>query len=53
MVPWIHVTSVAETLQRVVANGCEVNETPHPEDDTLLASFHDPGGNLIGVWEAI
>jgi len=26
---------------------------PTPEGDTLLASFRDPAGNLIGVWQFI
>ena len=51
--PWIYVTSVDETLQRIRHQGREVVLRPTPEGDTLLASFRDPAGNLIGVWQFI
>ena len=53
VMPWIYVTSVAETLERICAEGREVVMQPTPEGDTLLASFRDPAGNLTGVWQFI
>src|SRR6187399_898971 len=47
VMPWIYVTSVEETLQRIREQGREVVQEPVPEGDTLLASFRDPAGNLI------
>src|SRR6185295_10682105 len=46
VMPWIYVTSVQETLQRVLEHGCEVVTDPAPEGDTLLCRFRDPAGNV-------
>jgi predicted enzyme related to lactoylglutathione lyase len=51
VVPWIFVTSVEETMQRVRDHGCEVVSVPMLEGDTLLCRFRDPAGNIIGFWQ--
>jgi predicted enzyme related to lactoylglutathione lyase len=51
--PWIYVTSVTEALERIGRQGGRVGQLPSPEGDTLLATFRDPAGNLIGVWQFI
>lgn len=53
VMPWIYVESLAQTLERIRERGREVATQPTPEGDTLLASFRDPAGNLIGVWQFI
>jgi predicted enzyme related to lactoylglutathione lyase len=53
VMPWIYVESVTATLELIGQKGGEVGMLPSPEGDTLLATFHDPAGNLIGVWQAI
>jgi len=53
VMPWIYVTSVQETLQRVVDHGCEIVSHPSPEGDTLLCRFSDPAGNVCGFWQFI
>jgi hypothetical protein len=49
--PYIFVERVDETLDRVVANGGEVVTEPSPEGDLLVATFRDPPGNVLGVWQ--
>ncbi len=49
--PYIFVDSVDETLERVTARGGEVVTAPYPEGDLRVATFHDPAGNEIGVWQ--
>jgi predicted enzyme related to lactoylglutathione lyase len=49
--PYIFVESVDETLAKVAAQGGEVVTAPYPEGDLRVATFHDPAGNEIGVWE--
>jgi hypothetical protein len=49
--PYIFVESVDETLDKVASQGGEVATTPYPEGDLRVATFHDPAGNEIGVWE--
>lgn len=49
--PYIYVERVDETLDRVVAQGGEVVTAPYPEGDLSVATFRDPAGNVLGVWQ--
>ena len=49
--PYIFVERVDETLDKVVASGGETVRAPYPEGDLWVATFHDPAGNLVGVWQ--
>ena len=49
--PYVFVDSVDETLEQVVAHGGEVVRPPYPEGDLWVATFRDPAGNVIGVWQ--
>jgi predicted enzyme related to lactoylglutathione lyase len=35
----------------VAARGGEVVAAPYPEGDLCLATFRDPAGNVVGVWQ--
>jgi predicted enzyme related to lactoylglutathione lyase len=49
--PYIFVTRVDETLEKVVAHGGDVVTAPYPEGDLRVATFRDPSGNVLGVWQ--
>jgi len=49
--PYIFVERVDETLEKVVAHGGEVMTPPYQEGDLLVATFRDPPGNVLGVWQ--
>jgi predicted enzyme related to lactoylglutathione lyase len=49
--PYVFVERVDETLEQVVAHGGEVVTPPYPEGDLWVATFRDPAGNVIGVWQ--
>lgn len=49
--PYVFVEDVRATLDRVVAAGGEVREPPYPEGDLTVATFRDPAGNVVGVWQ--
>src|SRR5439155_1744557 len=49
--PYVFVERVDETLEKVVAHGGAVVTAPYPEGDLWVATFHDPPGNVIGVWQ--
>jgi uncharacterized protein len=49
--PYVHVESVADTLGLVTGEGGEVVEAPYPEGDLTVATFRDPAGNVVGVWQ--
>jgi predicted enzyme related to lactoylglutathione lyase len=48
---YIYVQSVDETLHRVATHGGTVVDTPCPEGDLWVATFRDPTGNVLGVWQ--
>lgn len=46
---WINVENVDDILDSVRAGGGEVLSKPAPDGPRWLATFRDPGGNVIGV----
>ena len=51
VLPYVFVESVDGTLEKAVARGGEVVTEPYPEGDLRVATFRDPAGNVIGVWQ--
>jgi predicted enzyme related to lactoylglutathione lyase len=49
--PYIYVRDIDATLETVVASGGEIATAPYPEGDLWVATFRDPAGNVIGVWQ--
>jgi uncharacterized protein len=49
--PYVFVDSVADTVERIAAHGGEVITAPYPEGDLTVATFRDPAGNEIGIWQ--
>lgn len=49
--PYVFVESVEHTLEQVTANGGTVATAPYPEGNLRVATFNDPAGNEIGVWQ--
>ena len=51
VVPYIYVEHVDDTLPRVLASGGEIVREPYAEGDLWVATFRDPAGNVLGVWQ--
>jgi uncharacterized protein len=49
--PYVFVERVDETLDKVTRSGGETVTAPYPEGNLRVATFRDPCGNVIGVWE--
>jgi predicted enzyme related to lactoylglutathione lyase len=49
--PSLYVERVDETLERILAHGGTVILEPYPEGDLWVATFRDPAGNVLGVWQ--
>jgi predicted enzyme related to lactoylglutathione lyase len=49
--PYIYVDNVDDTLERVSAHGGAPVEAAYAEGDLRVATFRDPAGNVIGVWQ--
>jgi uncharacterized protein len=52
VLPYIYVHGVREALERITATGGEVVRQPYDEGGLLVATFRDPAGNVLGVWQA-
>ena len=48
---YIMVDSVAETMDKVVANGGEIVQPIGAAAPEITARFRDPGGNVIGIFQ--
>jgi predicted enzyme related to lactoylglutathione lyase len=51
ILPYVFVERVDKTLEKVVTQGGEVVTPPYAEGDLRVATFRDPAGNVIGVWQ--
>jgi|SRR5215813_831513 len=51
VLPYIYVHGIDAILDRVTANDGRVVKPPYPEGDLWVATFSDPAGNVIGVWQ--
>ena len=51
VLPYIYVHGVDATLERIKASGGEVATPPYPEGGLWVATFHDPAGNVMGIWQ--
>ena len=49
--PYIYVEHVDETLEEVAAHKGVTVTVPYPEGDLWVATFRDPAGNLVGIWQ--
>jgi predicted enzyme related to lactoylglutathione lyase len=49
LLAWVWVDDIDRTLHDVTAAGGEIRDSPVPDGPRWLATFTDPGGNLIGI----
>ena len=48
---YIMVDSATETIDKIVANGCEIVPTIGGEVPEITARFRDPGGTVLGIYQ--
>ena len=51
ILPHIYVHGIDNVLGLITANGGEIVKPPYPEGDLWVATFRDPAGNVLGVWQ--
>jgi predicted enzyme related to lactoylglutathione lyase len=54
LLAYIWVDSIQDTVNLVAANGGVIIDAPHPDSpggSCWIATFHDPGGNMIGLYQ--
>jgi hypothetical protein len=47
----IMVTSAAETIDKITANGGEIVQPIGGDPGEITAPFRDPGGNILGIYQ--
>jgi predicted enzyme related to lactoylglutathione lyase len=52
LMAYIYVDRIDEAVTRIVAHGGEIAKSPCEEGNLWVATFRDPAGNLIGIWQA-
>lgn len=52
LLPYIYVEHIDETAGKIAAHGGEILQPPYPEGNLWVATFRDPAGNVMGIWQA-
>jgi predicted enzyme related to lactoylglutathione lyase len=52
LLPYIYVDRIDDVVRRVESHGGEVVKPLYAEGDLWVATFRDPAGNLMGIWQA-
>jgi predicted enzyme related to lactoylglutathione lyase len=48
---YVYVDQIDEAVERVTAAGGEVVRAPYEEGNLWVATFRDPAGNVVGLWQ--
>jgi predicted enzyme related to lactoylglutathione lyase len=51
ILPYIYVHGIDAIVERIKASGGKVVKPVYPEGDLWVATFRDPAGNVMGVWQ--
>ena len=51
VLPYIYVHGIDVVLEKIRSRGGEIVKPPYAEGDLWVATFRDPGGNVIGIWQ--
>lgn len=49
--PHIYVTDIDATIAAIRGEGCAFVREKYREGDLWVATFRDPAGNTIGIWQ--
>jgi uncharacterized protein len=48
---YIYVHGLDKAIARIKSNGGQMVREPYLEGDVWIATFRDPAGNIIGIWQ--
>ena len=51
LVAYIYVTKIDDTVKKIEAGGGTIVTPVYPEGDLFVATFRDPAGNYLGIWQ--
>ena len=49
--PYVYVEDVEQTLAKLSSLGGSSVTPPYPEGNLKVATFRDPAGNVVGIWQ--
>jgi predicted enzyme related to lactoylglutathione lyase len=52
LLPYVYVSDIDDAAARIQANAGTLVEPPHAEGNLRVATFRDPSGNVLGIWQA-
>ena len=52
VLPYIYVDGIDAAVERIPAHGGAMVRDIYPEGGLFVATFRDPAGNVIGIWQA-
>lgn len=51
LLPFIYIADIHDTIKRITDHGGEIVKPIYPEGNLLVATFRDPAGNILGIWQ--
>ena len=51
VIPYVYVHGIDAIVEKIKTGGCEIVKPPYAEGDLWVATFRDPGGNEVGIWQ--
>ncbi len=51
VLPYIYVHGIDAAIERLLAHGGVVVKPPYAEGNLWVATFRDPAGNVMGIWQ--
>jgi predicted enzyme related to lactoylglutathione lyase len=51
VLPYIYVHGIDAIVERIKASGGKIVKSVYPEGNLWVATFRDPAGNVIGIWQ--
>ena len=52
ILPYVYVDGIDAIIESIAAHGGTVVRPPYPEGELRVATFRDPEGNVIGLWQS-
>ena len=52
ILPFIYVDRIDDIVARIATQGGQIVTAPYAEGDLWVATFRDPAGNVMGIWQA-
>jgi len=51
ILPYVYVDDVDTAVASILAHGGDIVRQPHAEGGLRVATFRDPEGNVLGIWQ--